>query len=65
MVFSSIPKEHTTWYYLHMSSTGVAFYQAMVLKKLDTGYDLGTLGDQSLFETYFVCVSQAQGENIK
>ena len=65
MVFSSIPKDHSTWLYLQLSPSGVAFYQQMVLKKRDIGRSIGTLGDKSLFETFFICVNQPKGENIR
>ncbi len=36
----------------------------MKLKKLDRVRSSGTLGDESLFETFFVCVMQGEKKNI-
>ena len=65
VVFSSIPKDHSTWYHLQLSPYGAAFYQQMVLKKRDYGKAIGTLGDETLFETFFVCLSHSDKENIR
>ena len=65
VLFSSIPKDHSTWLYLQLSPSGVAFYQRMVLQKNEVGRSIGMLGDKALFETFFVCVGQEVGKNIR
>lgn len=60
VVFSSIPRDHTTWYYLQISTEGVSFYSSVALQKNDQKKGLGLLGDANLFQSFFVCVNQTQ-----
>ena len=58
IIFAEIPNDHSTWFYLQVSRSGVAFYYNMRLMKNDEKSGVGTLGDERLFESYFVCVEQ-------
>ncbi|PAA74317.1 hypothetical protein BOX15_Mlig023775g1 [Macrostomum lignano] len=61
VIFASIPRDHTTWYYLQINMDGVAFYKAMKPQKRDYQKGMGTLGDKNLYQSYFLCVNQANG----
>ncbi|PAA55510.1 hypothetical protein BOX15_Mlig022132g2 [Macrostomum lignano] len=61
VIFSAIPKDHTTWYYLQINSEGVSFYQGLKLRKRDVQKGMGILGDKNLFQSFFVCVIQNSG----
>ncbi|PAA55984.1 hypothetical protein BOX15_Mlig012635g1 [Macrostomum lignano] len=61
VIFASIPRDHTTWYYLQINMDGVIFYKAMKPQKRDYQKGMGTLGDKNLYQSYFLCVNQANG----
>ncbi|PAA48284.1 hypothetical protein BOX15_Mlig021963g3 [Macrostomum lignano] len=61
VIFASIPRDHTTWYYLQINMDGVTFYKAMKPQKRDYQKGMGTLGDKNLYQSYFLCVNQANG----
>ncbi|PAA75732.1 hypothetical protein BOX15_Mlig017717g9 [Macrostomum lignano] len=61
VIFASIPRDQSTWYYLQINAEGVLFYKAMKLKKRDENRGMGTLGDRNLYQSYFVCVLQSSG----
>ena len=63
VLFASIPNDYTTWFYIQMSPSGIAFYRAMRVEKIDNVRSSGTLGDDNLFETFFVCITQKPGKN--
>lgn len=70
----SVPSNYGHTYCPHISLvgdlyfsyiSGVAFYHAMRYKHKTVKQSTGTLGDDSLFETFFVCVQQGIKRNIK
>jgi len=63
VVFSEIPKDKQTWYYVHITSRDVSFYQYMKLAFRVVDRGIGTLGDDRLYESFFVCVSQAKDKS--
>ena len=65
VLFASVPTDYTTWIYLQLSPKGVAFYKSMKVVSLESDRASGTLGDASLFETFFVCVKQGNNKKIQ
>ncbi|XP_078693220.1 uncharacterized protein LOC144922968 [Branchiostoma floridae x Branchiostoma belcheri] len=58
VVFSSIPKDKTTWYHLQISFQGVALYKGMRLVKYEGAKNARSLGDSKLFQPYFICLDE-------
>ncbi|KAI8514064.1 hypothetical protein Bbelb_083880, partial [Branchiostoma belcheri] len=58
VVFSSIPRDKTTWYHLQISSEGVALYKGMRLVKYEGAKNARNLGDSKLFQPYFICLDE-------
>ena len=64
VVFAGSPREHHTWFYLKLAQGKIQFYQGMILKMDSTKDGIGTLGDENLYESFFVCINQGNG-NLK
>ncbi|XP_066263560.1 uncharacterized protein [Branchiostoma lanceolatum] len=58
VVFSAIPRDKTTWYYLQISYQGVALYKGMKLVKYEGAKSARSLGDPKLFQPYFICLDE-------
>ncbi|XP_066287457.1 uncharacterized protein [Branchiostoma lanceolatum] len=58
VVFASIPRNHETWIYIQISPDGVALYKAMRLKTTQLNDNAGGLGSATLYQSYFVCVTE-------
>ncbi|XP_064609751.1 uncharacterized protein LOC135473788 [Liolophura sinensis] len=59
VVFSAIPRDKNTWYYVQISPDGVAIYKGHKVMKFIDDSSARSLGDPRLFESYFVCVEEA------
>ncbi|XP_019641419.1 PREDICTED: uncharacterized protein LOC109482960 [Branchiostoma belcheri] len=62
VVFSSIPRDLTTWYHLQISFQGVALYKGMKLVKYEGAKSARSLGDSTLFQPYFICMEEDMEE---
>ncbi|KAI8516797.1 hypothetical protein Bbelb_053780 [Branchiostoma belcheri] len=58
VVFASIPQTHETWIYVQISPEGVALYKALRLKTTQLNDNAGGLGSATLYQSYFVCVTE-------
>ncbi|KAI8493784.1 hypothetical protein Bbelb_281310 [Branchiostoma belcheri] len=58
VVFASIPQNHETWIYIQISPEGVAIYKALRLQTTQLNDDAGGLGSATLYQSYFVCVTE-------
>ncbi|KAI8493883.1 hypothetical protein Bbelb_282300 [Branchiostoma belcheri] len=58
VVFASIPQNHETWIYVQISPEGVALYKALRLQTTQLNDDAGGLGSATLYQSYFVCVTE-------
>ncbi|XP_019614331.1 PREDICTED: uncharacterized protein LOC109462237 [Branchiostoma belcheri] len=58
VVFASIPKNHETWIYVQISPEGVALYKALRLQTTHLNDNAGGLGSATLYQSYFVCVTE-------
>ena len=58
MIFAEVPDDYSSWYYLQLSRSQVAFYQGMRLMKTVTSRGIGSLGSAILYENHFVCIEQ-------
>eukprot|EP00058_Branchiostoma_floridae_P021794 XP_002607284.1 hypothetical protein BRAFLDRAFT_88232 [Branchiostoma floridae] len=58
VVFASIPQNHETWVYIQISPGGVALYKAMRLQTTQLNDNAGGLGSATLYQSYFVCVTE-------
>ncbi|CAH1233419.1 SCUBE3 [Branchiostoma lanceolatum] len=58
VVFASIPENHETWMYIQISPEGVALYKAMRLQTTQLNDNAGGLGSATLYQSYFVCVTE-------
>ncbi|XP_035696833.1 uncharacterized protein LOC118430231 [Branchiostoma floridae] len=58
VVFASIPQNHETWIYIQISPGGVALYKAMRLQTTQLNDNAGGLGSTTLYQSYFVCVTE-------
>ncbi|XP_013392189.1 uncharacterized protein LOC106160199 [Lingula anatina] len=61
VVFSAIPRDYETWYYVQISPDGVAIYKGATVMKFVDHSNAKSLGDPSLYESYFVCVAETIG----
>ncbi|KAI8516901.1 hypothetical protein Bbelb_054820 [Branchiostoma belcheri] len=62
VVFASIPQNYETWVYLQISPEGVALYKAMRLQTTQLNDNAGGLGSATLYQSYFVCVTEDENE---
>ena len=62
IILAGLPENHKTWYYLRISPRGVSFYQAMKIMKVDIDPKIGSLGSESLYEPYFICMRKMNNE---
>ncbi|XP_035693983.1 uncharacterized protein LOC118428115 [Branchiostoma floridae] len=58
VVFASIPQNHETWTYIQISPEGVALYKGTRLQTTQLNYNAGGLGSTTLYQSYFVCVTE-------
>ncbi|KAI8477796.1 hypothetical protein Bbelb_411290 [Branchiostoma belcheri] len=58
VVFASIPQNHETWIYIQISPEGVALYKALRLQTTQLNDNAGGLGSATLYQSYFVCVTE-------
>ncbi|KAI8491970.1 hypothetical protein Bbelb_303430 [Branchiostoma belcheri] len=58
VVFASIPQNYETWIYVQITPQGVALYKAMRLQKTQLVDNAGGLGSATLYQSYFVCVTE-------
>ncbi|KAI8516907.1 hypothetical protein Bbelb_054880 [Branchiostoma belcheri] len=68
VVFASIPQNHETWIYVQITPEGVALYKvstlsiltchALRLQTTQLNDDAGGLGSATLYQSYFVCVTE-------
>ncbi|XP_019620680.1 PREDICTED: uncharacterized protein LOC109467177 [Branchiostoma belcheri] len=58
VVFASIPQNHETWIYVQITPEGVALYKALRLKTTQLNDNAGGLGSATLYQSYFVCVTE-------
>ena len=66
VLFSKIPNDYKTWYYLVLSPNGPSWYHAMKLKQRDSqNEDSRTAGDASLYESFFVCLKEKSNGKMK
>eukprot|EP00058_Branchiostoma_floridae_P014109 XP_002599597.1 hypothetical protein BRAFLDRAFT_77695 [Branchiostoma floridae] len=63
VVFASIPQNHETWVYIQISPEGVALYKALKLHATQLDDDSGGLGSATLYQSYFVCVTEDLEKN--
>ncbi|XP_064604274.1 scavenger receptor cysteine-rich domain superfamily protein-like isoform X1 [Liolophura sinensis] len=61
IVFSVIPRDRTTWYYLQIGPQGVAIYKGNRVMKFISDAEARSLGDPRLYESYFVCFHEFAG----
>ncbi|XP_019618562.1 PREDICTED: uncharacterized protein LOC109465632 [Branchiostoma belcheri] len=64
VVFSTIPRDVSTWYHLQISYQGVALYKGMKLVKYEGAKNARSLGDSKLFQPYFICLEE-DAENMR
>merc|ERR1719334_2453030 len=62
IILAGLPENHKTWYYLRISPQGISFYQAMKIEKVDMDPKIGSLGSESLYESYFICLRKMNNE---
>ncbi|XP_078696167.1 uncharacterized protein LOC144924633 isoform X2 [Branchiostoma floridae x Branchiostoma belcheri] len=58
VVFASIPQNHETWIYVQITPEGVALYKALRLQTTQPNDNAGGLGSATLYQSYFVCVTE-------
>ena len=64
VLFAGIPTDYTTWYYAQINLEGVAFYQGLKLTYARPGPSIGSLGDGSLYENFFMCLYHTKGGDV-
>ena len=57
VLLAVIPSDSNTWYYLVITPHGVALYKALKAQEIITDYGARGQGSDTLYQTYFVCVS--------
>ncbi|XP_078616738.1 uncharacterized protein LOC144885015 isoform X1 [Branchiostoma floridae x Branchiostoma japonicum] len=62
VVFASIPQNHGTWIYIQISTEGVTLYKALRLQTTQLIDNAGGLGSATLYQSYFVCVTEDVGD---
>ena len=62
IILAGLPENHKTWYYLRISPQGITFYQVMKIMKVDIDPKIGSLGSDTLYEPYFVCIRKMNNE---
>jgi len=61
LVFADVPSDYKTYFYIRVDKYGIEFYKAMLLVKEYKKIGVGSLGSATLYESYFVCIRQNQG----
>ncbi|XP_032235405.2 uncharacterized protein LOC116617089 isoform X2 [Nematostella vectensis] len=64
VVFSAIPKNEKTWYYVEISPYGVGIYKAQKLQVSTVDSNAVGLGDSKLYQSYFVCLRETDDSTI-
>ena len=64
VIFAEIPKDHTTWYYVQINPNGVGLYDGYKLVYSRPGSAIGSLGDPTVFESFFVCLSHNDENDV-
>ena len=49
----------------HSDTPGVAFYQSMQYQGTKVAEGIGLLGEETLFESCFICIKQGHGDDIQ
>ncbi|KAJ7375171.1 hypothetical protein OS493_001909 [Desmophyllum pertusum] len=63
-VFAALPKDSNTRYYVEISPEKVATYKGSTLKTSTTNSNARALGDASLYQSYFVCVTESDTSTL-
>ncbi|XP_031555975.1 uncharacterized protein LOC116292763 [Actinia tenebrosa] len=58
VVFSAVPSDKDTWYYVELSPYRVGIYKGNTLKVSTVNKNAVALGDPILFQSYFVCITE-------
>lgn len=64
VVFATNPNNQNTWYYVQISSYGVALYRAGMVVKYRIDSNAGSLRDPDLFRRFFVCMNYESRKNV-
>ncbi|XP_068718689.1 uncharacterized protein [Montipora capricornis] len=64
VIFSAIPKDKDTWYYVQISPYGVGIFKSQALKVSSVDVDAVGLGDEIMYQPYFVCVKQENDATV-
>ncbi|XP_031555995.1 uncharacterized protein LOC116292780 [Actinia tenebrosa] len=64
VVFSAVPSNKDTWYYVEISPFGVAIYKSQRLKVSTVNTNAVALGDALLYQSYFVCVTESTTSTV-
>ncbi|XP_048578736.1 uncharacterized protein LOC5522213 [Nematostella vectensis] len=64
VVFSAIPSDQSTWYYVEISPFAVGIYKAGELKQYTKIVDAVGLGSPVLFQSYAVCIKQTDNSVV-
>jgi hypothetical protein len=57
VVFATNPNNQNTWYFVQISSYGVAFYRAGLVVRYKLDPNSGSLKDADLFRRFFICMN--------
>ncbi|KAL9983627.1 hypothetical protein ACROYT_G005826 [Oculina patagonica] len=60
VVFAALPKDIDTRYYVQISPEKAAIYKGTTLKTSTTNSNARALGDASLYQSYFVCITESE-----
>ncbi|XP_031548993.1 uncharacterized protein LOC116286577 isoform X2 [Actinia tenebrosa] len=63
-VFSAVPSNKDSWYYVEISSSGVGIYKAQRLMVTTVNTNAIALGDAILYQSYFVCVTESPTSTV-
>ncbi|XP_031555977.1 uncharacterized protein LOC116292765 [Actinia tenebrosa] len=64
VVFSAVPSNKDTWYYVEIAPFGVGIYKGRRLKVSTVNTNAVALGDALLYQSYFVCVTESPTSTV-
>ena len=65
VVFATNPDNEWTWYFVQISSYGVAIYKAGIVVTYKLDASIGSLKDEDLFRRFFICMNFEWRETAK
>ncbi|XP_068740594.1 uncharacterized protein [Montipora capricornis] len=64
VVFSTLPKDSSSWYYTEITPQRVAIYKGRELQTSTVNPNARGLGDANLLQSYFVCITETDSSTL-